>query len=493
MLNRLIRLVPLAVGALAVAGCGGDSAGSGMMSGNYGPGGEFGATQGGVQDMSLARGIVDQGKVPPAAAFLVEAMFSEHDLPLAGAPCATTLCLRGAMGVAPNATGERSAWAQIGMSSMIDPATYQRPALAIVATVDVSGSMGWGYPNGNSPGETSRALLTALASRLGPNDRFAMVTYGSSVSVPIPLVSGSDPQIQPAIDALHEAGSTNMEAGLKTAYSIAAGAVGQAEQVRVVLFTDVQPNVGATSASAFSTMASAGASGGVGLTVLGLGLGLGQELMTAMSGLRGGNAFSLMSAEDVPSFFEDNWPWFASPIAYQLSVTARPTAPLLVAGGYGFPAQEGAEEASFEVATVFLSKRKGALLLRMADPQGAAFETASAHLALKYEDLGGALQEQALGVSYDGQATDAQGVYMPQASLDKTVALALLVSGMRAAAESYPTSPTKAVADLQATLDRFQLDAARINDPAIDVEAAFWPKMLELMKAGAPQGDFYPG
>ena len=76
----------------------------GADAGFYGsgpPGGEFGATQGGVQDMSLARELVAQGRVPPPEAFVVEAMFSEHDLPIAGPPCQTTLCLRAAMGIAP--------------------------------------------------------------------------------------------------------------------------------------------------------------------------------------------------------------------------------------------------------------------------------------------------------------------------------------------------------------------------------------------------------
>lgn len=490
-MGRWIRFVPFVLGAFTLAGCGGgDDMGGGFATGS--PGGEFGATQGGVQDMSFARELVEQGKVPPPSAFLVEAMFSEHDLPLSGAPCATTLCLRGAMGIAPDGAGKRSAWVQVGMSSTIDPATFERPSVALIATVDVSGSMGWGYPNANTPGETSRALLTGLVSRLGPKDRFALVTYGTNVNVPVPLVAGDDPQIQKAIDALHEAGSTNMEAGLKTAFSMAASAVGQADEIRVVLFTDVQPNVGATSATEFSTMAAAAAEQGVGLTVLGLGLGLGDALMTAMSGLRGGNAFSLMSNEDVPGFFEDNWPWLASPIAYGLSVSARPAVPLVLSEGYGFPVQQGAEEASFEVATVFLSKKKGALLLRLADPAGAAIEAASAELVLKYEDRLGSPHDQGLSVSYAGEPLDAQQVFMPQPSIDKAVSLAVLVSGMRAAAERCAKEPDGAAVDLQGTLARFQTDATRIHDAGIDEEAQFWPKLLDLMKAGAPQGSFYP-
>src|SRR5262245_35045726 len=86
-------------------------------------GGDFGATPGGVQDMGLARELIANGRVPPPEAFVVEGMFSEHELGLAGEPCATLLCLRSAVGVAPTLDGEPSGWVQVGLSSTIDPQT----------------------------------------------------------------------------------------------------------------------------------------------------------------------------------------------------------------------------------------------------------------------------------------------------------------------------------------------------------------------------------
>src|SRR5687767_3443 len=103
-MNRLACLFMVMASSIAMVGCA-DYAGSGA---------EFGATQGGVKDMTFARGLVETGQVPPAEAFVVEAMFSEHDLPLQGAPCSTLLCLRSAMGIAPNAQGSSAAWVQVG-------------------------------------------------------------------------------------------------------------------------------------------------------------------------------------------------------------------------------------------------------------------------------------------------------------------------------------------------------------------------------------------
>jgi Ca-activated chloride channel family protein len=452
----------------------------------------MGATQGGVQDMSFARELVDQGRVPPADAIIVEAMFSEHDLPLQGAPCSTVLCLRAAMGIAPNAAGSTAAWVQVGMSSTVDPNAFERPSQAIVATVDVSGSMGWSYPNEQSAGPISRELLYAIAGELDERDRFAMVTYGDKVRQATGWLPGGVHYIDDAIASLSEGGSTNMEGGLELAYQVADQAVGQVDEVRVLLFTDVQPNVGATSRGAFEAMADAGAKQGIGLTVFGMGLGMGVEIFKAMSHLRGGNAFSLTSTAEVAPFMEDNWPWFVSPIAYDLSVQAVPSADLELTESYGFPKSSDAPSGSLDVATVFLSKRRGGMLLELAPVGDATLDGAQVDLSLSYVDQHGEAFDERLTAAYPGNGrTDERGTYMPQPGIDKAVALALLVSAMNEAAELYGSDPDGAVERLAPALERFAVDADALDDADLQEEAEFWPKLLELMVQGAQQGSFY--
>lgn len=482
----------LAAMALAGAGCGGEFVGAGA------PAGDFGATQGGVQDMRFARDLVDSGQVPPPEAFVVEGMFSEHDLGLAGPACETLLCLRSAVSVAPTLDGEPSGWLQIGMSSTIDPERFERPSLTLVATVDVSGSMGWSYSSEAelpTPGELSRRLLRALGEQLGPGDRVAIVTYGSAVATPLKLTPGDrQSDIQAAIDGLDEAGSTNMEAGLQRAYAIAREAAGDGEtaHTRVVLFTDVQPNVGATSATEFEKLVTEGAEDGVGITVLGLGLGLGQEVMNAMSHVRGGNAFSMTRREDADRFLADDWPWFASPIAYDLAMSVEVPEGFAIRERYGFP--EGTEERiDLEVSTVFLSKRKGALLLGIAPVEGVdAVGSFTAHARLSYTTPEGEDVALDLDAAYEGQALDARDQYHAQPSTARVVALALLVTGMREAAELYAESPPAAVELMQIARDRFAADVESLGNESLDQELAFADALLALMKDGAPQGSLYP-
>ena len=480
---------------LAAAGC---SDGSGVAyymdasgGGGYG-GGDFGATQGGVQDMSFARELIDNGQVPPAEAFTVEGMFSEHDLPLTGEPCSTLLCLRGATGVAPTLDGESSGWMQIGMSSTINPEIFERPSITLIATVDVSGSMGWNYSDDEhaypTPGSIARELLTVVAAELGARDRIAIVTYGSDVSTLMGITTGDDQAtITNAISRLSSNGSTNMEAGLRRAFQIARETERTTDQVRVMLFTDMQPNVGATSPTEFEQMATAAANDDVGLTVMGVGLGLGQEVLNAMVNLKGGNAFSLFDKEDVSELMDDSWPWMVSPIAYDLSIEINPCSGFTVADSYGFPG----EEPGLDVATVFLSKRKGALLLRLTPAIHIPMASLCVDNRLSYTTPEGAPVIETLKVAYPQGDLDTRGMVFEQNSVGKTVALAVMVSNMKLAAEKYAQDPGGAVAIMEKVVDRITADAAALADPALDPEVQLARDLLALMESGADQGDLY--
>lgn len=489
-MDRLTTIIVTVAAMVSLGGCG-MSADMGSL--NAGPSGEFGATQGGVQDMTLARELVDEGKVPPADAIIVEAMFSEHDLPVEGEPCDTTLCLRSVMGIAPDSDGEQAAWVQIGMSSTIDPDSFVRPSQTLVATVDVSGSMGWDYVGEGSPGELSRRLLHAIADELTADDRFGIVTFGSSADVALPLTSGVDQdRIHDAIDALGTDGSTNMEAGMRVAFPMAEAALGSTDLVRVMVLSDYQPNVGATTGSEFRTIVEEGSAAGVGMTLFGLGLGLGPEVMSTMSEIRDANAFSMVTDEEVDRVMEDSWPWMVCPIAHDLDVALVPGEGLAIDGSYGFPGEAGDPKAELTVASVFLSRRKGAMLVQLRPTDGTEIASASADISLSYVTPDRESFAESLAPSYDGQTLSDSGKYMPQAGIEKTVALALLTTGMHDAAEAYASDPDGAVAIMESVLERFTLDASEIADPALDVELAFATDLLELMRAGAPQGSFYP-
>jgi Ca-activated chloride channel homolog len=488
MSRTLTTLSRLSCTALLVAGCG---------MADMGGGGEFGATQGGVQDMQFARELVARGQVPPPEAFLVEGMFSEHDLPLAGGTCQSLLCLRTASGAAPTLAGEPSAWLQVGMSSLIDPDEFVRPSLSVVAVVDVSGSMGWDYSRDEvdypTPGCLARMLLTRIAGRLGEGDRIAIVTYGTDVSTALGWSPAEDQaRVGAAIDDLGSNGSTNMEAGLRRAFELArqARAEGGTQEVRVMLFTDVQPNVGATSPSEFQAMAADAADQGVGLTVFALGVGMGAEVLEALVQLRGGNAFSLFEREDPDQLLGDSWPWLASPIAYSLRLRLVVEQGFRALEAYGFPGEPDGEF-GLEAATVFLSRRKGAMLVRLGAAEGARWSDLRVRGELSYQTPEGETLTQAVEQGYPTAAPDERGMAFEQPGVEKAVALAILVSELRRAAEAYPQDPAGAAQLARQAAQRFAGDAAALADPALEPEVAFGQAVAGLMERRAPQGDLY--
>ena len=308
---------------ILVSACGGSDIADFGYGG--GPGGGFGATPGGVKDLRLARELIAAGQVPPADALLVEAMFAEHDLGLDGAACSTTLCLRGGAGFAPEIDGTPRGWAQVGLSSSIDPNTWTRPSTTFVYVVDISGSMQWGSIDDQHPpaSQLARATLHALTDQLRADDRVALVTFGTTAATPFGLHGGGADDrnaVHAAIEALGEGGSTNMEAGMAMGYDVGHSALGTTQQVRIIVFTDTQPNVGASQPSDFETAVAAQADAGIHTTVLDFGLGIGAEVMRGMAALRGANAYTMTRLADVDDFIANDSPWFTTPIAFDLHV-----------------------------------------------------------------------------------------------------------------------------------------------------------------------------
>jgi Ca-activated chloride channel family protein len=483
-----------AVIAVLVAGCstqpsdeftyGGGGAGGG--------GGDFGATPGGVKNMNLARALVAAGNVPPPDALLVEAMFAEHDLGLTGSPCPRTLCLRAAAGYAPEIDGTPRGWAQLGLSSTIDPTTWTRPSTTFVFVVDVSGSMGWGQTDDVHPpaSQLARKTLHALVDQLRPDDRVALVTFSSAAETVVPVVGGDQQaMLHTAIDALVTGGSTDVEVGMQRGYQLGAAAVGTTQQVREIVFTDTQPNVGATQPGQFANIVAMAETEHVETSVLCFGTGIGAGVMRGMASLRGANAYGMTRLDEVDDFMANDYPWFTTPVAYDLEVDANVSSGWTIERGLGFPAATDSAT-QLQASTVFLSARKGAMLLALADPATTP-DGLSGGLHLHYTEPSGTAVTDQAPFGYDGGALDAQGDWFAQRGVARTTALGLYTEAMHLAATQYTTDPMSAVATMNAAQDRFTTDAAALGDPDLPAEVDFGAALLHLLQIGAPQGTLY--
>src|SRR5690606_31543317 len=117
------------------------------------------------------------------------------------------------------------------------------PPSNLVFLIDVSGSM---YSEDKLP--LLKSALRLLVNQLREEDRVAIVVYAGSAGLVLPSTSGADKaRILDAIDQLEAGGSTAGGAGLRLAYDVARRYHNDDGINRVILATDGDFNVGASS------------------------------------------------------------------------------------------------------------------------------------------------------------------------------------------------------------------------------------------------------
>lgn len=321
--------------------------------------------QGGMQDIRHFRSVAERGEMPRPESLTAEGLMGEHNLALAAnRPCAQLLCLdTEAMAAAFPARPEDKILVGLTFASNIDAATWKREPLNLVAVVDKSGSMA------GEPLELVRQSLKQIVGQMDDRDQLSIVLYGDSSHVhlaPTRIARGGRQKVLASIDAIASAGSTNMEEGLKVGYATAFRSEGRFRgSTRVMLFTDEQPNVGATDSESFMGMAEAASHRGIGLTTIGVGIQFGAELGMRMSSVRGGNLFFLGDEEEVKSVFEKQLATMVSEVAHDVRITLTPRKGYKLTGVFGVPdglmTDVGEGTVTITVPTAFLSTNGGGI------------------------------------------------------------------------------------------------------------------------------------
>ncbi len=156
----------------------------------------------------------------------------------------------------------------IGLQGKIIP-TENLPASNLVFLVDVSGSM---MSENKLP--LVKTSLKMLADQMREKDKISIVAYAGNAGLVLPATSGAEKiKIKTAIDALEAGGSTAGGAGIQLAYKTAAENLFKGGNNRVILCTDGDFNVGASSDDAMVSMIEKERNKGIFLTVLGFGMG----------------------------------------------------------------------------------------------------------------------------------------------------------------------------------------------------------------------------
>ena len=143
------------------------------------------------------------------------------------------------------------------------------PPSNLVFLLDVSGSMG-----AANKLPLLKQAFRMLVNELRPEDRVAIVVYAGAAGLVLESTPGSKKdQIIAALDQLQSGGSTAGGAGLKLAYKVAMDNFIEEGNNRIILATDGDFNVGASSNAEMERMIEVKREKGVFMTVLGFGMG----------------------------------------------------------------------------------------------------------------------------------------------------------------------------------------------------------------------------
>jgi Ca-activated chloride channel family protein len=213
---------------------------------------------------SVVRSHLDRGSLPPKGAVRVEEMINyfQYDYlsPVDSRPFAVNID----MAQAPWAKKHKIV--RIGIKGKVIPKS-ERPDSNLVFLLDVSGSM-------ESPNKLPllRKSFKMLVNNLGENDRVAIVVYAGASGLVLDSTNDKT-KILDALDQLSAGGSTNGADGIELAYQVAQKNFIKHGTNRVILATDGDFNIGATSQSDLIDLIEAKAKKNVFLTVLGMGMG----------------------------------------------------------------------------------------------------------------------------------------------------------------------------------------------------------------------------
>ena len=215
---------------------------------------------------SNIRRYLQMGQLPPAGAVRIEEMINyfhyDYPQPQNEAP----FSINTEIADCPWNTEHRLVL--IGLQGKKIP-VENLPASNIVFLIDVSGSM---MEENKLP--LVKTSMKLLVDQLREQDKVSLVVYAGNAGLVLPATSGAEKtKIKDAIDKLEAGGSTAGGQGIKLAYKTAKENFMREGNNRVILCTDGDFNVGASSDDELVRMIEEERKSGVFLTVLGYGMG----------------------------------------------------------------------------------------------------------------------------------------------------------------------------------------------------------------------------
>ncbi len=213
-----------------------------------------------------SRRFIDNGSLPPTDAVRIEEFINYFKYDYAKPTGKHPFSINTEVSECPWNTTHKLV--HVGLQGKRFPFETMAP-INLVFLVDVSGSMG----DANKLPLLKKSL-SLLVGKMRSQDKISLVVYAGAAGLVLPSTSGAEKdKIIAALDNLQSGGSTAGGAGIQLAYKIAKENFIENGNNRVLIATDGDFNVGASSDGEMTRMIESKRDDGIFLTVLGFGMG----------------------------------------------------------------------------------------------------------------------------------------------------------------------------------------------------------------------------
>jgi Ca-activated chloride channel family protein len=239
---------------------------------------------------NVRRFLLGQGQLPPVDAVRIEELVNYFPYAYADPRGEEPFAVHTDLAAAPWAPEHRLLRVALRGRPLADE---QRPPSNLVFLIDVSGSM-------QSPDKLPllKQAFAMLVGGLRPIDRVSIVVYAGAAGLVLPPTTGDHRQkILDALGALEAGGSTAGGAGIRLAYDVARRSHIAGGNNRVILATDGDFNVGASSDAEMIRLIEEKRDQGTFLTVLGFGTGNLQDAKMEQIADHGNGNFAYIDSE----------------------------------------------------------------------------------------------------------------------------------------------------------------------------------------------------
>jgi len=251
----------------------------------------------------------------------------------------------------------------------------------LIVVLDRSGSM-----NGQKIRD-ARAAIHHLISRLGPDDRFALVTFSSGADIAIPLAHAT-PAARSAwgriTDGIHAGGGTYMSTGLTLGLGTLEAARSAGRSPRAIVISD---GLAAEPPAVLRSQAARAAAGEYTLSAVGVGADFDENLMAALADAGTGNYYYLEDANALAKVFGAEFETARETVASSLAVTIEPGEGVAVVDAAGYPLERSGRAATFRPGTLFSGQERH-VWITLQVPTNAEAQHALGSIRVRYRDRG---------------------------------------------------------------------------------------------------------